>query len=76
VMERKNTQLPKFSIMNLLEQRTLGLGEIHGDRAFCVVIGDTVDPRADGIAPHGASQGFNISDTALTFVIPGSSHRS
>ncbi len=52
---RKNTQLPKLSIMNLLEQRTLGLGRFHRGRAFCVVIGDMVDPRADGIAPHGPS---------------------
>ena len=52
---RKNTQLPKLSIMNLLEQRTLGLGRFHRCRAFCVVIGDMVDPRADGIASHGPS---------------------
>jgi len=52
---RENTQLPKLSIMNLLEQRTLGLGKFHRCRAFCVVIGDMVDPGADGIAPHGPS---------------------
>jgi len=44
---RKNTQLSK--------QRTLDLGRFHRYRAFCVVIDDMVDPRADRKAPHGAS---------------------
>jgi hypothetical protein len=31
------------------------LCEFHGRGAFLIVVGHTVDPRADGIAPHQPS---------------------
>ena len=54
-MEREKTRSFLNCHMNLLERRTLGLGRFPRCRAFCVVIGDMVDPRADGIVPHGPS---------------------
>ena len=38
--------------VSLLEQSILNLLEFHGCRTGFVIIGDVVDPRAHGIAPH------------------------
>jgi hypothetical protein len=38
--------------VSLLEQSILNLHEFHGCRTGFVIIGDVVDPRAHGIAPH------------------------
>jgi hypothetical protein len=61
----------------LLEKPILNLCKLHRSGALFVVIGNEVDPTAYGIAAHRrASWGFNSSDAAATFVIPGSSHKS
>ena len=34
------------------EKSILGLGDLHGSRAFFVIVSDVVDPGAHGIAAH------------------------
>ena len=46
-----HNQASSFTV-SLLEQSILNLHEFHGCRTGFIIIGDVVDPRADGIAPH------------------------